>query len=93
MNTVTAYAERARTARTAARQILTDGAPFTRREDVRASRLADYARRCEALAHAADGDRITEAFRNAGEYADDARGCWSLIRSIRNQEYRERNAR
>ena len=83
MNTVTAYARRAKAARDAARQIVAQGAPFTRLQDVRAAHLADYARRCEELANIADGDRVTEAFRRAGDYADEAHKAWFDLRTAR----------
>lgn len=83
MNTVTAYANRARAARNAARELFAKGAPFTRLDDVRAAHLADYARRCEALANIADGDRVTEAFRRAGDYADETYQIWFDLRTSR----------
>lgn len=83
MNTVTAYANRARAARNAARELFEKGAPFTRLDDVRAAHLADYARRCEALANIADGDRVTEAFRRAGDYADETYQIWFDLRTSR----------
>lgn len=83
MNTVAAYANRARAARNAARKTLDEVAPFTRLDDVRAAHLADYARRCEELANIADGDRVTEAFRRAGDYADETHGIWKDIRNSR----------
>ena len=83
MNTVTAYANRAKAARNAARKISAEGAPFTRLQDMRAAHLADYARRCEELANLADGDRITQAFRDAGDFADETHQEWFDIRTSR----------
>ena len=83
MNTVTAYANRAKAARNAARELFEKGAPFTRLDDVRAAHLSDYARRCEELANIADGDRVTQAFRDAGDYADETYGFWFDIRTSR----------
>lgn len=83
MNTVTAYANRAKAARNAARKILAEGAPFTRLQDQRAAHLADYAGRCEELANIADGDRVSETFRRAGDYADETHRIWTDIRATR----------
>ena len=83
MNTVTAYANRAKAARNAARELFSKGAPFSRLDDVRAAHLADYARRCDDLASIADGDRVSETFRRAGDYADETYGVWFDIRTSR----------
>lgn len=83
MNTVTAYANRARAARNAARDLVAKGGPFTRLDDVRAAHLADYASRCEDLANIADGDRVSEAFRRAGDYADETHQIWFDLRASR----------
>mgnify|MGYP005799500733 CR=1 FL=1 len=83
MNTVTAYANRAKAARNAARELFAEGAPFTRLQDVRAAHLADYARRCEELANIVDGDRVTQAFRDAGDYADETHQIWFDLRTSR----------
>lgn len=83
MNTVTAYANRAKAARNAARELFEEGAPFTRLQDVRAAHLADYARRCEELANIVDGDRVTQAFRDAGDYADETHQIWFDLRTSR----------
>ena len=81
MNTVTAYANRAKAARNAARELFEEGAPFTRLQDVRAAHLADYARRCEELANIVDG--VTQAFRDAGDYADETHQIWFDLRTSR----------
>lgn len=86
MNTVTAYANRARAARDAARELADKAAPFTRLDDVRAAHLADYARRCDDLASIADGDRVSETFRRAGDYADETYAIWFGIRASRRSE-------
>ena len=86
MNTVTAYANRARAARNAARDLAAKGGPFTRLDDVRAARLADYARRCDDLASIADGDRVSETFRWAGDYADETYRIWFNLRASRRAE-------
>ena len=86
MNTVTAYANRARAARNAARDLVAKGGPFTRLDDVRAAHLADYARRCEELANIADGDRVSGAFRRAGDYADETHRIWFNLRASRRAE-------
>lgn len=83
MNTVTAYATRARAARVAARDLAAADRHLTREDDERAARLADYASRCDALANIADGDRDTAAFRAAGDYADQAHAAWSVVRHRR----------
>ena len=86
MNTVTAYANRARAARNAARELVAKGGPFTRLDDVRAAHLADYARRCDDLASIADGDRVSETFRRAGDYADETYRIWFNLRASRRAE-------
>ena len=86
MNTVTAYANRARAARNAARDLFSKGAPFSRLDDVRAAHLADYASRCEELANIADGDRVSETFRRAGDYADETHKIWFDLRASRRVE-------
>lgn len=86
MNTVTAYANRARAARNAARDLVAKGGPFTRLDDVRAAHLADYASRCEELANIADGDRVSETFRRAGDYADETHKIWFALRASRRAE-------
>ena len=86
MNTVTAYANRARAARNAAREVFAQGAPFTRLQDVRVAHLADYARRCDDLASIADGDRVSETFRRAGDYADETHRIWFDLRASRRSQ-------
>lgn len=93
MNTVTAYARRAKAARDAARELFSKGAPFSRLDDVRAAHLADYARRCDDLADIADGDRITQAFRDAGDYADETYGIWFDLRASRRAEIASTHSR
>ena len=62
------------------------GGPFTRLDDVRAAHLADYARRCDELASIADGDRVSETFRRAGDYADETYQIWFDLRASRRAE-------
>ncbi|GAA1333244.1 hypothetical protein GCM10009592_26880 [Brachybacterium rhamnosum] len=87
MNTVTAYAARARAARDAALAIATADQLPTRLDADRAWHLADFAQRCDALANIADGDRMTAAFRNAGDYADQAHAAARTAQDRRHAAY------
>lgn len=83
MNTPTAYASRARTARDAAQALAAQGGPFSRQDDERAARLADYAGRCSDLAAAASGSRVTAPELRAIGHADATSAAWIDIRHTR----------
>lgn len=87
MNTATAYARRARAARTAVEDLLYPTAlpvqPYTRHDDERAARLADYADRCSNLADAAAGSRTIGPALRAMNDAEGARAAWITIRHDR----------
>lgn len=83
MNTATAYAARARAAAETAKALALTRRPYTRWDDERAARLADFAQRCAQLAYRAGGQKDSRPMRAAGEYADDTRAAWIHIRQAR----------